>query len=92
MLQSYDLSSRMYSKLTKHDVVLRISMHISLIKGRREDLDIATTAIDLLLVLHRELDYERLALITDRIEPGRECIKAGILAGLKAWKCKTSML
>ena len=45
---------------SKHDVVWRFSMHVRLVELAIEKLDVAATAVDVLLVLHRELDHQRL--------------------------------
>lgn len=58
-------------------------MHVLLILVCREDLDVATPAVDLLLVFHCELDHQGLALVAEGIKVGRHSIEPGILAGLQ---------
>lgn len=58
-------------------------MHISLIEVRGEDFDVATSAIDLLLVFHGKLDRQAFALIAEGLKPCRGSVEAGILAGLQ---------
>lgn len=68
--------------LTKHDVILRVSVHVALVKVSGKDLDIAASAVYLLLVLDGELDYQGLSLVAKGLKAGRQGIKPGILAGL----------
>lgn len=69
---------------TEHDVVRAISVHILLVKITGEELDVASTTVDLLLVLDSELDYKGLSLIRERlIELGRDTIKPGVLRCLQ---------
>lgn len=70
--------------LTKHDVILRISVHFSLIQCRWEDLHVTTATVNLLLVLDCELDDQRLALIAEGLKPCRGGIEVGILTCLQA--------
>ena len=67
---------------TKHDVVRRISMHIGLVQRAVEQLDVSTVAIDVLLVLHGELNHHRLVHIGEWFELGGHSVELGILAGL----------
>lgn len=60
-------------------------MHVALVQVRGEDLDVAASAVDLLLVLDGELNDQGLSLITEGVKAGRYGVKAGILAGLDAW-------
>lgn len=59
-------------------------MHLSLIQISREDLHVATAAVDLLLVFHGELDDHALAFIAKRIKTGRGGIETSVLACLKS--------
>ena len=45
---------------SEHDVVWRFAVHVSLVELAVEKLDVAATTVDVLLVLHRELDHQRL--------------------------------
>ena len=58
-------------------------MHCSLFQIGREDLHVATAAVDLLLVLHSELNDQRLALIAKGLKTDRGGIETSILAGLE---------
>lgn len=69
--------------LTKHDVILGVSMHVSLVEIRWKDFNISTSAVDLLLVFYGELDHQGFALIAEGLEAGRGGIETGILAGLQ---------
>lgn len=60
-------------------------MHGGLVKVRGEDLDIAPSTVNLLLMLDGKLDDEGLSLIAERIKASREGIKARVLAGLDTW-------
>ena len=44
----------------EHDVIWAFTMHVRLVKLAVEKLDVAATAVDVLLVLHGELDNQRL--------------------------------
>lgn len=74
--------------LTKHDVILWVPVHGGLVKVRREDLDIAASAVNLLLMLDGKLDDQGLSLIAEGIKAGRESVKADVLAGLDTWCSK----
>ena len=58
-------------------------MHGSLLQVSREDLHIATTAVNLLLVLDCKLDDHRLAFIAKRLKTGRGGIETSVLACLQ---------
>lgn len=57
-------------------------MHVALVKVRGKDLDVATSAVYLLLVLDGELNYKCLSLIAKGLKAGRQGVKPGVLAGL----------
>lgn len=61
-------------------------MHVALVEVRGEDLDVATSAVYLLLVLDGELDYQGFSLIAKGLKAGRQGVKAGVLAGLDTWR------
>lgn len=75
----------MSSQLTKHEVILRFAMHVSLVQISWEDFYIATSAVDLLLVFHCELNHQRFTFIAERLKPTGQGIKPGILACLKTF-------
>lgn len=60
-------------------------MHVALVKVNRENLHIATTTVNLLLMLHGELDDQALSFIVKGRKLCRHGIEAGILAGLDTW-------
>lgn len=68
---------------TEHYVVLGLSMHVSLLQCAREELHVATAAVNVLLVLHGKLDDQCFTLVGERVEAGRLGIEVGILAGLQ---------
>lgn len=70
--------------LTKHYVVDRISVHVLLVEVGGEQLNVAAATVDALLVLHGELDDERLVLVVEVIEAGRQGVEAGVLARLQS--------
>lgn len=70
---------------TEHDVVVRVSMHVCLVEVRGEQLDVASPAVDVLLVLHSELDHQGLSLVAEGLKASRRRVEVGILAGLETW-------
>lgn len=60
-------------------------MHVLLVQAGRKELDIATTAVDVLLVFDSELHHQRLVPVTEGLETGREGVETSILAGLDPW-------
>lgn len=67
---------------SEHDVVGRVSVQVLLVEVGRVELDVATAAVDLLLVLHCELNDQRLALVRERLEFGRDAVEARVLRRL----------
>merc|ERR1711971_1406340 len=65
---------------SEHDVVRRFSMHVSLVELAVEKLDVAATAVDVLLVLYGELDHQRFVHIGDWGEGSAHAIKPCVLA------------
>lgn len=60
-------------------------MHVALVEVRGEDLDVAASAVNLLLVLDSELNDQGFSLVAKGVKASRHGVKAGILAGLDAW-------
>lgn len=58
-------------------------MHLLLVEARGEQLDVASPAVDALLVLDGELDDERLTLVAEVVEAVRGSVEAGVLARLQ---------
>lgn len=54
-------------------------MHVLLVQGAVEHLEVATTTVDVLFVLHGELHHQGLALVAEGIKLGRQAIEACIL-------------
>lgn len=70
---------------TEHDVVFGVSMHVCLVEVSGEQLDVASPAVDVLLVLHSELDHQGLSLVAEGLKASRRRVEVGILAGLETW-------
>lgn len=51
-------------------MVLGVSMHVVLVNVRGEDLDIATSAVNLLLMLDSKLDDQGLSLVAKGLKAG----------------------
>ena len=68
--------------ITEHDVIGRVSVHIFGIKRAVEELGIATTAVDVLLVLNGELQDQGLVLVGEGLELGGRGVELGVLASL----------
>lgn len=67
-------------------------MHVLLVEVGREQFDVATTTVDALLVFYGELDDQRLALVAEVIETGRQSVEAGVLARLQTCGNDTTSL
>lgn len=59
-------------------------MHVCLVQTIWKQLHITAATIYVLLVFHRELHHQRLALVAEGLESGRKSVKAGILARLQS--------
>lgn len=57
-------------------------MHVLLAQASWEELDVAPAAVDVLLVLHRELHHQRLVAVAEGLEARREGVETGVLARL----------
>lgn len=66
----------------EHDVVLGVAVHVLLAQASWEELDVAPAAVDVLLVLHRELHHQRLVAVAEGLEARREGVETGVLARL----------
>lgn len=66
----------------EHNVIRSITMHLRLNYFAGIDLDVATTTVDRLLELYRELDDQLLALVGERRELGRDAVEPRILTRL----------
>lgn len=65
-------------------------MHILLVQAGWEEFDVTPTTINVLLVLHSELNDQWLALVAEVIKAGGKGVEAGVLAGLEAYMDKHS--
>ncbi len=72
----------MKSQITEHDVIGRVSVHIFGIEGAVEELGVAATAVNVLLVLDGELHDQGLVLVGEGLELGGGGVELGVLAGL----------
>lgn len=59
-------------------------MHVTLVQVGGEDLDVASSTVDLLLVLDGELDDQRLPIVAEWREAGGQGVEPGVLAGLES--------
>ena len=80
----YDNFLKLIAIITKHDEVGRLSVHVLGIETAVEQLGVATSAVDVLLVLDGELDNDRLVAVRKWLEFGRRGVELGVLAGLDA--------
>lgn len=78
------LGSRAADIRTEHNFIGALAVHILLVQLAVEDLQVATTAVDVLLVLNGELDDDRLALVAEGFELLRQGVETGIFAGLQS--------
>lgn len=65
-------------------------MHVLLVEAGREELDIATTTVNVLLMLHCELHHQCLVPVAERLKAGGDGVEPGILACLDPcgmWVC-----
>jgi hypothetical protein len=67
-----------YVTWTEHDVVLGLSIVVTLVNVAGVQLDVATTAIDVLLVLDTVLHDEVLALVRELGELGADLIESSV--------------
>lgn len=58
-------------------------MHVLLVEARGKQFNVASTTVNALLMFHRELDDQRLALVAEVIETGGQGVEAGVLARLQ---------
>jgi hypothetical protein len=59
-------------------------VHVLLVERAVKDLGVAAAAVDVLLVLHCELDDQWLVLVRELLEVLRQGVELGVLAGLDA--------
>lgn len=64
-------------------------MQLFLFEAGGEQLDVAPSTVDALLVFDGELDDQSLALVVEVIKAGRRGVEASILAGLKS--CRSTL-
>jgi hypothetical protein len=69
-------------KITEHDEVGRISVHVLGIERAVEELGVSAAAVDVLFVLDCELKDEGLVLVGEGLELGGGGVELSVLAGL----------
>ncbi len=74
--------SRSTDVWAEHDQVGSLSVHVLRVKGTVKQLDVSTPTVNILLMLHRELENERLLLIRELWELGGNGVEVGILRSL----------
>lgn len=67
-------------------------MHVLLVEAAVKDLKVSTTTVDVLFVLHGELDDQRLVLVWEGREFVGESVEAGILGSLKTCRVKNQLV
>merc|ERR1719167_879677 len=68
----------------EHDIVGALAVHVSLVELAVEELDVATAAVDVLLVLDGELDHQGLVHVRHWREGGAHAVEPCVLACLSA--------
>lgn len=76
---SYLLGARTADVRAEHDLIRALSVHVLLVELAIKDLHISTSAVNVLLMLHRELYHQGLSLIAEGLELAREGVEPGIL-------------
>lgn len=61
-----------------------MGIHLGLVESGVKDFDVASAAVDPLLVPDTELDHQDFALVAERFHARRERVEVRILAGLHA--------
>lgn len=89
--QSHQNGCAALSKLTEHNIVLGFSIQVLLIYVCRENLNVASSTVHLLLVFHCVLNDQSLPFIAEWFEPCRDGIESAILSGLQTFKQKELM-
>lgn len=84
MLVTYLLGTRSANIWSKHNLVGTLAMHVLLFELAVEDLNVTPAAINVLLVLHRELHHEVLALVAEGLELARNRVEPRVLTSLDA--------
>ena len=72
----------------EHDVVRALPVHVLGVQTGRDQLDVASAAVDVLFVLHLELNHQILPLVAERVELGGDRVEPGILGRLDSCKGK----
>lgn len=74
------LSARSADVRPEHDKIRSIPVHVSRLKVAVEEFDIPSPTVNVLLVLHTELQHERLLLVRELGECRRQRVKVGVLS------------
>ena len=78
-----DVFGRAADVRAEHDMISSVTVHCRLVLVRTEDFDVAAAAIDVLLVLHLELNDEWLAFVAERLEFRRDPVETSVLRSLQ---------
>lgn len=79
------LGSRTANVGAEHNFVGGVAVHLCWLEFAVKDLNVATTAVDVLLMLDGELDDQGLSLIAEGLELARESVEASVFRGLETW-------
>jgi len=82
------LGARTANVGAKHNFIGGVAVHLCWLKFAVKDLGVATTTVNVLLVLDRELDDQGLALVAEGLELAGEGVEASIFRGLKTCNTK----
>jgi hypothetical protein len=77
-----ELTSRHTPTVKEYLLVFRVTVEFLLVDSAGEDLDVSTSAVNVLLVLHGVLENQILTLVAELGEFGSVGVEAGILGGL----------
>lgn len=64
---------------TKHEQVRGFAVHVLLVEGAVEHLEVAAATVNVLLVLHCELHHQGLVLVAEWLKLGRQAVEACVL-------------
>jgi hypothetical protein len=67
---------------SEHEEVWSVAVHLFGLKGAVKQLHVAPTAVNILLVLHTELNHQRLLLIRKLVELCRQRVEVSVLGRL----------
>lgn len=79
------LGSRAADVGSKHNQVWSLTMHFLGVEVAVKQLDVTTAAVNVLFVLHGELEDQGLLLVREFWELGGQSVKVSVLAGLDSF-------